>query len=183
MLNHHHRIGRALVLVGFAKLPAFERALPRSEQVGPKVARGHLVDERGRHVGNGAVVVLVAAMCGVGTACPMSGSEEMLGRLKGLDGRARRGRKTRVWLSPPCQTTGRMLVGESCPCGCVCVCMCKCCEGAPRTSECDGGAASSSPTNCLLSSSDFYDPIPPSTLDHSTPHTHKIRLDGQGRLT
>lgn len=39
-----------MMLVSLAKLPAFERALPRPEQISPKITRGDLVDERGRHL-------------------------------------------------------------------------------------------------------------------------------------
>lgn len=47
------------MLVGLAKLPALERALPGPQQVGPKIARWDLVDKGGCHLRSVAVVVLV----------------------------------------------------------------------------------------------------------------------------
>lgn len=49
VLNHHHWVGCALMLVAFSEFSTLERALPRSKKIRPEIPSRDLVDQGGRH--------------------------------------------------------------------------------------------------------------------------------------
>ena len=113
------------MLVGLAKLPALESALPGPEQISPKITRRNLVDKRGRHLRSVAVVVLVG--CGVVYARGQEGEEEseVVGRLSSGRGEAKR---CAFVAATDCGTT-RSVLGTACsPCRHGCVCMSVLCK-------------------------------------------------------